>query len=174
MLLGTLSVVLRIIFILYLVLEISVFLNLAAAFGWGPVLLAMLLTTVLGYVLLRTQGRAALARMTEMSRGGELPSEVMEAVMARLGAAFLLLMPGFVSDLAGLIMLLPLARPMARRILGRRRRPGGPEAGSFQGIFWSVAMGTRPGAVPSGGERRVRGRTGEPDKVVEADFEVLE
>jgi UPF0716 protein FxsA len=109
--------------------EIAVFIAVAAQIGTGIALLMVLAGSLAGAVLLRRAGRAQVAKVrravTERS-----PIALESADLMLVLAGILLLLPGFVTDLAGLALLLPpLRRWLAMRggrWLDRRRsrRPG--------------------------------------------------
>lgn len=97
--------------------------------------------SVLGSVLMRSQGRAVWRRFNAALAAGRPPArEVIDGALVIFGGA-LLLTPGFMTDLLGLVLLLPPTRAVVRRALvarfasrvvvsvaGRasRRRPGAP------------------------------------------------
>lgn len=95
---------------------------LVAAFGaWGPLttLGLLLLGGVAGSVLLRREGTRALGAFSEALRTRRAPHrEVADGVLIA-AAAFLIIVPGFVSDVAGLLLLFP---PVRRLIGGRMAR----------------------------------------------------
>src|SRR5688500_492514 len=74
----------------------------------------------LGSVLMRSQGRAAWRRFNDTSGAGRVPArEVLDGALIVFGGA-LLLTPGFLTDILGLILLIPPTRALIRRILARR------------------------------------------------------
>ncbi|MGY1605335.1 FxsA family protein [Geodermatophilus sp. SYSU D00815] len=99
--------------------ELVVFVLVAAWIGVGWTVLAVLGTSVLGALLLGRQGTRALQDLRERSRtrrpaGRELGNAGLAAV-----GGLLLLLPGFVGDLVGLLCLLPGTRDVVRVVLGR-------------------------------------------------------
>jgi UPF0716 protein FxsA len=98
---------------LYIILEVV-----GAAIGpyWTIALLAA--DSVLGTVLLRTQGRTAWRRFNEALATGRMPHrEVQDGVAIIFGGAFLIT-PGFLTDILGLALLLPPSRAVIRRYAG--------------------------------------------------------
>jgi UPF0716 protein FxsA len=78
------------------------------------------LDSVIGSLLLRAQGRAVWRRFNEAMAAGRIPHrEVIDGVLVIFGGAFLLT-PGFLTDVAGLLLLLPPTRSFVRRIAVRR------------------------------------------------------
>ena len=88
----------------------------------GPVWTILLLAadSVLGSILLRSQGRAVWRRFNEALAAGKMPhNEVIDGVLVIFGGA-LLITPGFLSDIVGLALLVPPTRALVRRVVIRR------------------------------------------------------
>ena len=67
---------------------------------------------MLGVLVLRVAGLATALRARESLNRGELPAQTMlEGLMMAL-AGGLLILPGFISDVVGLVMLLPVTRAL--------------------------------------------------------------
>ena len=93
------------------------------AIGVIPTLAILLLDSVLGSWLLRQQGRAAWQRFSAALQQGRAPAtETIDGALVLLGGAFLLT-PGFLSDILGVLLLLPPTRALIRRVLARRLVP---------------------------------------------------
>lgn len=86
--------------------------------GALPTVGLVVLTAVVGVWLLRLEGLSTLMRVQEKLNQGEIPeTELLEGIMLIFGGA-LLLTPGFVTDTAGFVCLIPmLRRPLASRII---------------------------------------------------------
>ena len=98
---------------LYLILKVG---DLIGVF-WTVALLAA--DSVIGSLLLRSQGRAAWRRLNEALAEGRMPHrEVQDGVLVVFGGAFLIT-PGFITDVIGLLLLLPPTRPIVRRLVMR-------------------------------------------------------
>ena len=105
-------------FVLFPVLELFVFVKVSGAIGFFPALLLVILGSMLGVFVLRIAGLATALRARESLNRGELPAQTMlEGLMLAL-AGGLLILPGFVTDVLGLIMLLPISR----RLLANKMR----------------------------------------------------
>ena len=111
----------------------------------GPVWTILLLAadSVLGSLLLRSQGRAVWRRFNEALAVGRMPhGEVVDGVLVIFGGA-LLITPGFLSDIVGLVLLVPPTRALVRRVVIRRlgnrivvgatRRAGAPRDYDVEG-----------------------------------------
>lgn len=130
----------RIVLLLVLLLpliEIALFVVVGQAIGLWPTLLGVVLTGLIGALVLRWQGTAALREMQFRLQRGEMPARAMgDTMLIGLGGV-LLLLPGYFTDLIGLLLLLPWTRELIYRLLARNlrvvevstayRRPGDPE-----------------------------------------------
>ncbi len=92
------------------ILEIYLLIQVGGMIGFLPTLLLLFGAAGLGAYLLQTQGWNTWMRLQQSLARGELPGEelVNGAVIVAGGA--LLLLPGFLSDLAGLLCLIPFTR----------------------------------------------------------------
>ena len=90
------------------------------ALGAPLTILLLLLDSILGGVLMRSQGRAVWRRFNTTLAEGRMPHrEVIDGVLVIFGGA-LLITPGFITDVLGFILLIPPTRALVRRILARR------------------------------------------------------
>jgi UPF0716 protein FxsA len=90
------------------------------AIGVLPTLLLLAADSLLGSVLLRSQGRSVWNRFNETIAAGRVPRrEVMDGVLVIFGGAFLIT-PGFLTDIVGLALLIPPTRRIVRRTVERR------------------------------------------------------
>jgi UPF0716 protein FxsA len=108
------------IFIVVPLAELYVILKVGDAIGalWTIALLAA--DSVLGSLLLRAQGRSVWRRFNEALSTGRMPHrEVMDGVLVIFGGAFLIT-PGFITDIVGLVLLIPPTRAIVRRLVARR------------------------------------------------------
>jgi UPF0716 protein FxsA len=111
-------------FILVPLAELYVILKVGDAIGVVWTILLLAADSVIGSLLLRSQGRAAWRRFNEALAQGRMPhQEVQDGVLVIFGGAFLIT-PGFISDVFGLLLLLPPTRSLIRRwgvkAVGRR------------------------------------------------------
>jgi UPF0716 protein FxsA len=99
--------------------ELYVILKVGDAIGVVPTILILAADSVLGSVLLRSQGRAVWRRFNEALAVGKMPHrEVQDGVAVIFGGAFLIT-PGFLTDIVGLALLLPPTRALILRAAGR-------------------------------------------------------
>src|SRR5262245_31386643 len=136
------------IFIVVPIAELYVIIQVGNAIGLGPTLFLLLADALLGSMLLRHQGRAAWIRFNRALAEARVPhKEVMDGVLIIFGGA-LLITPGFLTDIIGLILLIPptraLIRAIAARSLRRRIAIAGPG-----GTVWSFGGGQRTRRRPA-------------------------
>jgi len=99
--------------------ELVVFVLVAQWIGVGWTILATLATSVLGWMLLARQGTRALAELRERARTRRSPgAELGNAGLVAAGG-LLMVLPGFIGDLIGLLCLLPGTRNLVRAGLTR-------------------------------------------------------
>ena len=109
-----------IIFVALPLAEIYALIKVGSWLGVFPTIALLLLVSALGAVLVKREGLRVLRRMQEQVAAGNMPSnELLDAVCLLL-AGVLLLVPGFVTDAVGLLLLLPPFRLMLRGYLKRR------------------------------------------------------
>jgi UPF0716 protein FxsA len=110
--------------ILWPLAEIAAAIVVGHVIGLWLTLLALVLGWPVGTRLLRREGRGAQARLREALAAGRPPGrEVIDGLLV-LAGGLLLIVPGFISDAIGLVLLAPpLRRPLhawvARRVTGR-------------------------------------------------------
>jgi UPF0716 protein FxsA len=110
---------LLLLFIVVPLVELFVIIEVGQAIGVWPTIGLLFLDSILGAVLLRSQGRTVWRRFNEALSAGRVPHrEVFDGAMVIFGGA-LLLTPGFVTDIFGLLLLIPPTRALIRRFLGR-------------------------------------------------------
>jgi UPF0716 protein FxsA len=148
------GLLLVLLFIIVPIAELYVIIQVGGLIGVGPTLLLLLLDAVLGSWLLKHEGRSAWRRFNQALAEKRIPGkEVADGFLIILGGA-LLIAPGFITDIFGILFLLPPTRAVARRVLRRfaigRVTVAGFPAGAAMGGFGSGPGG--PGG-PSGAKR---------------------
>jgi UPF0716 protein FxsA len=99
------------------IIEIAVLIAVGRVIGVGWTLVLMLATSVLGGWLLRTQGaRAWRAFRNDVNAGRPPGNAATDGLLVLLGGMFMLV-PGFVSDVIGLLLIAPPTRRMARALV---------------------------------------------------------
>jgi UPF0716 protein FxsA len=91
--------------------EIVAFILVSAGIGILPAFTLLLATSLAGGVVLRGAGRARLERMrTAVTQSGVAGIEAGGDAFLTISAGILLLLPGFITDVLGFLLLLPPAR----------------------------------------------------------------
>ncbi len=101
-------------------IEIGLFIKIGGLIGLWPTLALVLLTAALGTWQLRAQGLATLARGRQQLERGELPTRELFDGFCLVIAGALLLTPGFMTDVIGLVLFIPGFRDLLRRYLSSR------------------------------------------------------
>ena len=126
---------------LYLLIEVG------SVIGALPTIALSIFTALLGGALVRMQGFAVLFRAQSAMAQRELPAiELLEgALLLLVGVA--LLLPGFITDAIGFVLLIP---PLRRGLI----------------VFWLKSRGNiQP--IPGAGEQPPTSR---PDRIIEGDY----
>lgn len=127
--------------LLFPVIELAVLIKVGSAIGVLPTLLLVIGTAVIGSFLLRIAGITTAWRARERLARGELPEqEMLEGLLIAVGGG-LLILPGFISDLFGLLCLVPFTR---RLLLGKIRQRVEEQAMRQRAFFDDVSV-RRPG-----------------------------
>ena len=124
-----------VIFIVVPLVELYLILRVGDAIGWQWTLLILFADSILGSVLLKSQGRQVWRRFNEATAAGRIPhSEIIDGVLIIFGGAFLIT-PGFLTDILGLFFLIPPTRALFRRAVR-----GAIERGTLWGRVGGVAV----------------------------------
>ncbi|MGQ0482991.1 MAG: FxsA family protein [Pseudonocardia sp.] len=110
--------------LLYAVVELAALVAVASWLGFAPTLLLLIAGGLVGMWLVRREGaRAALALAGAVRAGRPPHAELTDSALIGL-AGLLILVPGVVSDLLGLLLVLPITRSLVRRrlVAGAERR----------------------------------------------------
>jgi UPF0716 protein FxsA len=129
-------------FVVVPILEIYVIIQVGQVIGAWWTILLLIADSIFGSWLIKHEGRRAWQALTTTIQSGRMPAaELADGALILVGGT-LMLSPGFVTDLFGIVLILPFTRPVARRILtgvvSRRllgpRRPGpGPQGPVVRG-----------------------------------------
>ncbi|PJN88131.1 FxsA family protein [Bacillus sp. mrc49] len=110
------------------VVEIIVLLLSGKVIGFWPTLFLIIATGLIGAYLAKKQGMETWRKAQEQIRYGMMPgNEIIDGICIFIGAA-LLLSPGLISDIMGLILVFPptrnLLKPIVIRFLMNRMNKG--------------------------------------------------
>ena len=157
--------VLVIAFILVPILEVWLLTAVGSLIGILPTIAILVAEAALGGWLMRREGSKAWAALSDAFGSGKLPTgELADAALVLVGGV-LLMLPGFFTDIIGLLFLLPWTRPMARRLIGfviaKQAARSGVDLGAMRARFepGTVIRGETAEDVPPPGSGPQGGRT---------------
>ena len=107
-------------FALVPVAEIYVLVSVGGVIGVFPTIALVLLTALAGAHLARLQGMSVMQRIRENLDQGFMPAEELLDALLIFLAGMALLTPGFLTDLCGLLILLPATRNIFKRWLRKK------------------------------------------------------
>ncbi len=140
-------------FVVVPLVEIWVILQVGQLVGpWWTIVL-LVLDSMIGAWLVKREGGRAWRALRQALQNGRMPArELADGALILVGGT-LMLSPGFVLDVAGILLILPVTRPVARRLLTsvvERRLVVAPAFGAPFGRGFGPANGNRPGPGPEG------------------------
>jgi len=101
-------------------LEIYLLIKVGSYLGAFTTIMIVALTGFLGAYLARLQGLYTMMKVKESLNRGEMPAEALLDALLILLAGIVLLTPGFLTDMAGLMILIPETRIVFKRWLRKR------------------------------------------------------
>lgn len=101
------------------VLEIAALVATGRAIGVLPTVLVLIVVSVLGLWLIKREGLSSWRSLAEAAREGRMPTEEVANAAVVLAAGALLLLPGFLTDVVAVVLLLPFVRPAVARLVRR-------------------------------------------------------
>jgi UPF0716 protein FxsA len=107
-------------FTLIPVSEIYILIAIGGQIGILPSIALVILTGIVGASLARSQGIQTLGRIRDSFQQGVVPGEELLNALLIAIAGIVLLTPGFLTDAAGLFLLIPATRTLCREWLKRR------------------------------------------------------
>lgn len=112
--------VLFVVFVVVPLVELAVIITVAGAIGVFPTIALLILVSALGAFLVKREGIGVMRRTQAAINRGEIPGREMLDGALLMGAGALCVVPGFVTDAFGLILLLPPVRAFVGSRLIRR------------------------------------------------------
>lgn len=122
-----------IVIFLYVYIEISLFIQVAHVIGVFLSLVLIIFTSVMGISLVRNQGFKNLMLIQQKIAEGENPAGELTKSVSLILAGILLFIPGFFTDILGLLLLLPLVQKHLTLKLMPYLRFSGMSKGGFSG-----------------------------------------
>lgn len=104
-------------FIALPILEIYVIIQVGQVIGAWWTILLLIADSIFGSWLLRREGRRAWQALQVALSEGRMPArELADGILIVVGGT-LMISPGFVTDIFGMLAILPFTRPIGRRVL---------------------------------------------------------
>lgn len=160
--------------VLYPFLEIYAFYKFIEAYSFVDALLLVILSGFLGSMIIRLQGQATLGLLqTELAQGRIPKGQILHRALVMLGG-FLLFLPGIISDILGVLCILPGSRHLIAWYLKTLI-----QRGAFRGRFFTSGFGKGFGGSFSGSFGNPFGTSGvdlseTSDLRVERDAQVID
>ena len=104
----------------FVLAEIAVFIIVGEAIGVAATLALTLLAMIAGVMLLRHQGMTTLLKIRADAAAGRLPARHVAEGAVLAVAALLMILPGFLTDIVGVLLFIPALREAAWRRASRR------------------------------------------------------
>ena len=136
-------------FLLFIVaplLELYVIIQVASVIGGWETIALLVIESAIGAWLLKRQGLATLDKISRAVNEGRIPSNELIDGLLLLVAGALMLAPGFIGDVLGFLLIIPVTRMPFRAILRKRF-----ESGKYSSFF----AASTAGAAGAGGTRFV-------------------
>jgi UPF0716 protein FxsA len=152
------TVLLVLLFILVPIVEVYLIIQVGQVIGpWWTIAL-LIGISVLGSYLIKREGRRAWQALQSAMASGRLPDrELLDGGLLLVGGT-LLLTPGFVTDIVGLLFVLPFTRPavrsVARRLIRRRVEAAVARGAASYGPGGGRASQVIQGEVIDGDDKR--------------------
>ncbi|MGK2942436.1 MAG: FxsA family protein [Immundisolibacter sp.] len=117
-------------------LELYVLLEVGSRIGALPTLLLLIAAAFIGTALMRRAGLTGLLRVRAALEAGELPARPLLEATLTLIAGGLFVVPGFLTDIFGLFLLLPpLRRRLAVYLIDRQPQKAGGSGRVIEGEY---------------------------------------
>jgi UPF0716 family protein affecting phage T7 exclusion len=107
-------------FVVMPLIELAIFVQVAHWIGVLEALVLLIVISIVGVFIVRHQGLGVYRRVRAEIRAGIVPTVQLVDGLLILIAGVLLILPGFVTSVFGLLLLLPPVRNVAHRVLRRR------------------------------------------------------
>lgn len=100
--------------------ELYLLINVGGLIGAAPTIAIVIITGAAGAYLARLQGASTMMQVRQNLENGVMPAEQLLDAMLILVAGVVLLTPGFLTDIAGILLLIPFTRNALKRWLRRK------------------------------------------------------
>jgi UPF0716 protein FxsA len=107
-------------FILLPILDLYVLIKASQTMGFGITVVLIILTGIAGYYLAKTEGKLVIRNINNAMSQGNIPGNEILTGFSILIGGFLLLLPGIVTDIIGITMVLPGTRNFYKEYIRRK------------------------------------------------------
>lgn len=97
---------------LYIYIEISLLVSVGSAIGVLPLILLMITISAVGLWLVKLRGIMTIVQILQEIAQGKIPAQAVTSSIFFAIAGVLLIIPGFLSDILALLLLLPITRQL--------------------------------------------------------------
>ncbi|EQA05254.1 FxsA family protein [Glaesserella parasuis] len=97
---------------LYIYIEISLLVSVGSAIGVLPLILLMITISAVGLWLVKLRGIMTIVQIRQEIAQGKIPAQAVTSSIFFAIAGVLLIIPGFLSDILALLLLLPITRQL--------------------------------------------------------------
>ncbi|MGI3748265.1 MAG: FxsA family protein [Janthinobacterium lividum] len=158
--------------LLFPVLELFVLVKVGMSIGFLPTFLLVVAGSMLGVFVVRIAGVATALSARQSLARGELPAQQMlDGLMMTIGGG-LLVLPGFISDVLGLLFLMPFTR---RLIVGKVRNRAEAQAARQRAFAENMHAANSTGPMHPGAARPEARRPEVIEgEVIEGEYEPLD
>ena len=130
-----------VIFVLWPLAELFVIVKVSEAIGFLWMLVLLIISWPIGTRILRSQGRAAWRQFAQAVQAGRTPTEeVLNGALVLVGG-LLILVPGFITDAIGLLLLVPPTRALAKAAVKRHHGSSWIHRATRLGNGWGFNRG---------------------------------
>ncbi|ABE53711.1 FxsA cytoplasmic membrane protein [Shewanella denitrificans OS217] len=141
-------IILFLLFVLIPVVELSVLIEVGDSIGALSTVALVFLTAIVGVSLVRSQGLSTMMQVQQKLARGEAPGKEIVEGMMLAAAGVLLLIPGFVTDFIGLLLLTPFTRSPIAGFLFKRMQLKVKTRGAGFGAHFNGQQGPGAGRSP--------------------------
>lgn len=134
--------------------ELTVLVAVGHAIGFWATIALLILASLVGGALLRREGARTVAAFTQALRTRKPPHQELLDGMLIAAAGVLIVLPGFVSDVLGILLLLPPTRALVRQRILRSTPLRTPASFGSGSVIDGEVVDDPPAPRPAGGELR--------------------
>ena len=106
--------------ILLPILDLYILIKASQTMGFGITVVLIILTGIAGYYLAKTEGKLVIRNINNVMSQGNIPGNEILTGFSILIGGFLLLLPGIVTDIIGITMVLPGTRNFYKEYIRRK------------------------------------------------------